>query len=278
MNSLAILKELESNLDIFGIKSFPSSGQKSVFLVKCNRTGEEKVLKIIFQNNIERVIREIEIQKKYNFSYAPRILQYDVYNNESLYILEEYIPGKNLREIINCEPNFTAKEVIKFAEKILDILEEFEDKNLVHRDLKPDNIIYNGKEWYVIDFGIAKAREFNPLTVIGTGDMGPHTPGYGAPELFRYDSDLIDIRADIFSLGIIMYELSTGYNPFISSPASDPNYEILYIKPELAEISGDSKSKQLAKLINIFMNKEISKRPKDVSIAKTWLNKVKNKL
>ena len=278
MNSLEILKELESKLNISTMKKYSNSGQKSVFLVKCNMTGKKKILKIIFQHNVERVLREIKIQKEYKFNYTPKILYYDNYNNDVLYIIEEYISGKDLRQIIKDEPNFTAENVIEFAESILNILEEFEVENLVHRDLKPENIIRNEHGWYVIDFGIAKANEFNTLTMIDTGNMGPHTPGYGAPELFRYDSSIIDIRADIFSLGILMYELSVGYNPFISNPASDPNFEILYIKPDLAEIKGDLECKPLAKIINIFMNTDISKRPRDVATARSWLEKTKNKL
>lgn len=278
MNSLSILKKLESELNVSMMQQYSSSGQKSVFLVKCNVTGKEKILKIIFPHNVERVIREIEIQKQYNFTYTPKIIHYSNYGDDILYIIEEYISGKNLRQIIIDEPNFTAEEVIEFAESILIMLDEFEVEKLVHRDLKPENIIKNENGWYVIDFGIAKANEFNTLTKLNTGDMGPHTPGYGAPELFKYDPTIIDIRADIFSLGIIMYELTAGYNPFTSNPANDPNYEILYVKPDLVEIEGDCNNQSLAKIINIFMDVDISKRPRDVPTAKRWLQKIKNEL
>ena len=152
-----------------------------------------------------------------------------------------------------------------------------EQKQIVHRDIKPDNIIKasNGR-WYLIDFGIARALNMESLTYT-TAMVGPHTPGYGAPELFQYTKKDIDSRADIFSLGVVVFEAVTGKHPFIRGDELDLNeiwYNTVTIIPQSVEIDGDV-DMQFIGLLQTFMQKHVTRRPETASKAYEWFTSVK---
>lgn len=110
--------------------------------------------------------------------------------------------------------------------------------------------------------------------------MGPHTPGYGAPELFQYRKTDIDNRADIFSLGVVLFECLTGKNPFRSNSDNglfDIWYKTVTLLPESIQIDGDD-GMQFINLIQVFMAKPIAQRPKNVEKAIKWFYEVKQKL
>ncbi len=106
--------------------------------------------------------------------------------------------------------------------------------------------------------------------------MGPHTPGYSAPEQFNNLKKEIDSRADIFSLGVVTYECITGMNPFRAG--SDNVIEVLQktetITPVQYSIEGDTQSQFMA-LLSTMMGKYPSRRPKTAEQALRWLNAAK---
>ena len=102
---------------------------------------------------------------------------------------------------------------------MLDVLAHAERIRIVHRDIKPDNIVMdsNGDFW-LLDFGIARHLDMSALTP-DMSVFGKFTPGYAPAEQFRNLKDDIDGRADQFALGVTVYEMSTGTNPFIDGAA-----------------------------------------------------------
>ena len=151
-----------------------------------------------------------------------------------------------------------------------------EDNKIVHRDIKPENIIKNTNgDWYLIDFGIARALDLNSLTLTEVA-VGPHTPGYGAPELFQYSKTNIDSRADIFSLGVILFESATGNHPFLRGDELDLNeiwYQTATVTPNSIQIDGDI-DMEFMDLIQTFMQKLITRRPSTAKKALEWFNVV----
>lgn len=107
--------------------------------------------------------------------------------------------------------------------------------------------------------------------------VGPHTPGYGAPELFQYTKKDIDSRADIFSLGVVVFEAVTGKHPFIRGDELDLNeiwYNTVTIIPQSVEIDGDV-DMQFIGLLQTFMQKHVTRRPETASKAYEWFKSVK---
>ena len=260
------------------IKRFPKSGQKQTFLVDSENYGIV-VLKLVLGDN-ERIKREIEIVEKNNFSNVPKMLEVEyvtIGSERYTYIFEEYIEGQNLKEFRG-NRSISLSDAIDLTEQLLQIIMQMETKKIVHRDIKPDNILrsINGT-WYLIDFGIARAMEMDSLTLT-SARIEPHTPGYGAPELFQYAKREIDSRADIFSLGVVVFEALTGHHPFLNGDELDLNeiwYRTVTIMPKLIQIEGD-KDMMFVGLLQTFMQKQITRRPRSAKKAYDWFLSVKN--
>jgi serine/threonine-protein kinase len=152
-----------------------------------------------------------------------------------------------------------------------------EEKNIVHRDIKPENIIVSvdGKV-YFLDFGIARILGVPSLTKT-EALVGPHTPGYAAPEQFNNLKSDIDSRADLFSIGVVTYECLSGKNPF--SEGATSHLDILQrtetITPVSFKIPGDTQQ-QFMGLLSSLMGKFPSRRPKDATQALNWLSAAKS--
>lgn len=268
-------------IDIFEvekiIQKYPRSGQKQVLLIQ-HKKYDRVILKLVDGDN-ERVRREIAIVTENNFSNVPKIVEMDTYNynNEhGIFIFEEYIEGSTLKNILKSD-KLSISEALKLTEDMLKVMLEMEEKRIVHRDIKPDNIIKNKQgDWYLIDFGIARVLDMCSLTMT-EAKIGPHTPGYGAPELFQYSKKDIDNRADLFSLGVVLFEAVTGQHPFLNGDEINRNeiwYNTITVTPKSVVIEGDY-DMQFMGLIQTFMQKHISRRPKSVRQAMQWFQSVK---
>ncbi len=258
------------------LKKFPESGQKHVYLVSIDEFGV-LMLKIIKKMD-ERVKREIDIVNNNDIPGVPKIKEFSSFSfngDDCYYLLEDYIEGKTLTELIQSEPIELPKAISLF-EYLLSVVERLEELKIVHRDIKPDNIIcaVDGT-YHLIDFGIARNLNLSSLTLT-IAVVGPHTPGYGAPELFQYNKFKIDSRADLFSVGVVMYEAIMGQHPFITGDEVDLNeiwYRTATVTPKNYLIPGDT-DKQLMGLIQTLIQKPVSKRPPNAKIAHQWFKLV----
>ena len=136
---------------------------------------------------------------------------YDVGADEDLpYFVMRYMTGGSLSERIKAGI-LSVEEATRIIEKVGPGLDEAHAKGIVHRDIKPSNILFDNKGIpYISDFGIAKLSQAQAGSVTGSGIIG--TPAYMAPEQAQGDS--IDGRADIYALGIILFEMVTGRQPY----------------------------------------------------------------
>lgn len=260
------------------IELMARGGQKIVFDGVHNSYGET-VIKLYFQLNDPRSLREIQIERDLNLSMVPKIyetgtIEYE--GTETLYIIEQKVKGTELRKVLESGKRFSLEEAVTFLEQGLEFIACIENKGIVHRDIKPENIIRadDGRIIF-LDFGIARILGADSLTRTGAM-MGPHTPGYAAPEQFNNLKKEIDSRADIFSLGVVTYECITGKNPF--REGSINALEVLQktetITPVQYSIKGDTQSQFMA-LLGAMMGKYPSRRPRTAKQAIDWLKVAK---
>ena len=260
------------------IELMARGGQKIVFDGVHNSYGET-VIKLYFQLNDPRSLREIQIERDLNLSMVPKIyetgtIEYE--GTETLYIIEQKVKGTELRKVLESGKRFSLEEAVTFLEQGLEFIACIENKGIVHRDIKPENIIRadDGRIFF-LDFGIARILGADSLTRTGAM-MGPHTPGYAAPEQFNNLKKEIDSRDDIFSLGVVTYECITGKNPF--REGSINALEVLQktetITPVQYSIKGDTQSQFMA-LLGAMMGKYPSRRPRTAKQAIDWLKVAK---
>ncbi len=171
---------------------------------------------------VERFRREAQAAARLKHPNAVTIYDFGVCGDGLIYLVMELVEGDNLRQIIQQQGAIAAATTAEIITQVCAALDEAHTNHIVHRDLKPDNIIAryttNGIRVKVLDFGIARMRDVSATTgnLTQTGAvMG--TPHYMSPE--QCLGEELDHRSDIYSIGIVLYEMLTGTVPF-NSPAS----------------------------------------------------------
>ena len=190
-----------------------AGGMSIVYKARCHRLNRNvaiKVLKPEFSNDKNFVTKfRIEAQASAGLTHPNIVNVFDVYDDEEInFIVMELVDGITLKEFIAQNGRLPMDRAIDFAIQIASGLEAAHESHIIHRDIKPQNIIVsrNGNI-KVTDFGIAKAATSNTLT---SGAMG--SVHYISPEQAR--GGYSDERSDIYSLGITMFEMVTGRVPF----------------------------------------------------------------
>ena len=192
------------------------SGMASVYKAKDLKTDETVAVKVPhmqFESDpafYSRFEREAEIGLKMSH---PNILRFVETPDQSRpYIAMEFLEGRTLADVMNEFRPLPVGDAFQIASRICDALQHMHEKKIVHRDLKPQNImICNDGTLRIMDFGIAKSLEARRLTFAGfSTTMG--TPDYMAPEQVKGRRG--DSRTDIYSLGAMLYEMTTGFVPF----------------------------------------------------------------
>jgi len=171
----------------------------------------------------------------------------------------EYLDGHTLKEVIKSEGPMKLDRVVEIVRQIAGALDAAHEQGVVHRDLKSDNVMLSkqtGGEWAkVLDFGIAKIQQSNAIDDdITAANLVIGTPQYMSPEQCSHSS-AIDARSDIYSFGIIVYEMLAGQPPFVGeSPTvimmkqvQDPPPSVLEARPDLPVAVSSVISKALAK-------------------------------
>ncbi|MEX1138030.1 MAG: serine/threonine-protein kinase [Bacteroidota bacterium] len=193
---------------------------KETFRVR-NRKGKIFALKIYDPEkcDLARSEREINAVRKCNSRLIARLFEYgDFFTEEGkrkfFFCLEEYLSGGTLSERIKKGP-LSPKVVRSYALDLTDALEHLETRELVHRDIKPDNIMFRKgvNVPILVDFGIVK--DLSQLSLTPTWiPSGPGTPYYAAPEQLLNEKHLIGWRTDQFGVGIVLGICLTGIHPF----------------------------------------------------------------
>lgn len=198
------------------IEHIDSGGFKDVFLVDVDEGNiVVKLLPIEKRSRKRRARREGEAMRQIEHQNFVKLIDYyeaNVEGRDTFIIEEEHIDGPTLSEKLDVGGHGLDLGV-QTVETILEILIEFDEKGMIHRDIKPQNIMIDASENVrLLDVGIVRFQERDTVTPDHQDRLG--TPNYGAPEQLDYDRNLQSIRTDLFSTGIVMFETITGIHPF----------------------------------------------------------------
>lgn len=235
-------------------------GMATVYKAKChvlNRFVAVKVLKEEFITDIEFIRRfKSEAQTAASLTHPNIVSIYDVGNEGDVYyIVMELIQGKTLKEIIVEDGKLSWKWSVNIAIQIASALETAHKNNLIHRDIKPHNIIITEDGMAkVTDFGIAKAVSNSTITAFGTTIGSVH---YFSPEHAK--GGVTDAKSDIYSLGIVMYEMLTGRVPF----DADTPVSVALMQVQEEPIEPRKLNPQIPISVNNIILKAMQKDPAD---------------
>ena len=186
---------------------------KAVQAGTLHRTVAIKVLKAEFQTDAAFLRRfEQEAQAVLNLSHEHIVRSYDVGTEGDLhYIVLEYVDGSTLKDCIRAQGRFLPRSAINIAAQVLDALSHAHEQGIIHRDVKPQNVIVNSRgHAKLADFGIARNAESSTITYAGASVMG--SVHYISPEQAK--GRQVTEESDIYSMGVMLYEMVTGRLPF----------------------------------------------------------------
>lgn len=236
------------------LKTFVS-GQKEVALVENMEYGICIRKKKKENTSTNRIIREIEIQNRFNCEYFPK-LYFSNITSDKMLIYEEYVEGKDLSDIFSKNNYYKndEKECLQLLHHLITGLNYIWNESIVHRDLKPQNIIIrDNKIPVILDLGIAKILDGSDSTTRIWFSMG-----YAPIEQFTGQTKLIDKRTDFFSIGVIMYEMFFGQRLFRS------NDEVIQNTPNF-DLEGFNISEGFKNILAKLLEKKIFERYRKVS-------------
>lgn len=252
-------------------------GQKLVFSA-VHAVHGAVVLKLMDpQQSEERTSREPFAAERLRASRVPKIFEQGEVQTtigSCRWFLEQRIDGATLREAL-CVGPFRRDKTLRLGYQILETLTAAEQVRIVHRDVKPDNIIcdHAGNNW-LIDFGFARHLELTSLTASAL-PFGHMTWGYAPPEQCRNLKQDIDARADLHALGVTLYECATGTHPFRDG-ARDA-LEILSRVEKLRLprlVTGPSFPDEFADLVETLTHKRRDHRPPTARDAFEWMAEI----
>lgn len=214
---------------------------------------------------VARFSREARAASRISHPHALNVTDFGESDSGVVFLVMEYLDGKTLKEAIQSEGPMPLQRVVEIIKQVSGALDAAHAEGVVHRDLKSDNIMLmeaqNGSDWAkVLDFGIAKIKE--PLGGTDPALTAPNliigTPQYMSPEQCSQASE-IDYHSDIYSLGIIIYEMLTGHVPFTGeSPTAIMMKHLQEPPPSVLEERDD-----LPPQVGMVITSALAKRPED---------------
>lgn len=254
-----------------------SGGFKRVFAGTHDAEGDV-VLKLIHpQQSLETTRREILAVNQVGSPRVPQILavgQITTPIGDLVWFRERRIMGETVRDLLHRGP-LDKRHTLRLGLHLLETLVSAESAGIVHRDVKPENIICDGKtDFWLLDFGIARHLQLQSQTATGL-PFGKMTLGYAPPEQCRNLKGEIDSRADLFALGVTLYECATGQHPFRHPPAND--LEILrrveslpLLRLPLPFTSGP----EFSDMLDAMTKKRRDHRPRSAREALDWMQEI----
>jgi serine/threonine-protein kinase len=264
--------------DLTGITYVTGGGQKSVY--RAMHTTHGQVALKIFSDFTDphRVQREIEAVQQISCTNVPTIFATGFLAGAPkpcFWLIEPWLDGDNLRSRLAAGA-LSDDLVFLVARDVSFVLAEAEKKHIVHRDVKPDNIFIDsgGTKCWLLDFGIARHLDLSTLTRAGAG-QGPLSPGYAPPEQIHNYTDKVDCRADLFALGVTLYEALMGVNPFTQGTTDVSEILRRVMHTELPRPTREiDRQGRFSDLVKVMTRSRRSHRPRTAAKARGWISEI----
>ncbi len=263
-----LLGKLLGNYRVVG--RLGQGGMGSVYRVR-DDVGEYAAKVIYFDNldtqSVDRFRREFKLLSQLSHSTFPRCFDYQE-KEEMAFQIMELVKGRTLRQSMRAEglPWSVARPWVL---AILEGLECAHQQGIVHRDLKPENIMVDGESVKILDFGIARQQQVTAITMTGQA-FG--TPQYIAPEQLSGSASQVDLRTDLYSLGVILYELLAGHPPFQSEDVQE--LFAMHLSSPAPRLTKPGVSSEIAGIIEVLLAKNPANRYSGAASVKEALSAV----
>jgi serine/threonine-protein kinase len=261
-----------------------SGGMGEIYLARHTRLDRDVALKLLpshFTSDPQRLARFTQEARAVSALNHPNIITiFDVGHIEEIhFIATEYVEGQTLRQLVKTRlPGLRVS--LEIGAQIASALDAAHRAGIIHRDIKPENVMVRPDGFIkVLDFGLAKLIEGeidSGDAVRTTAGLVMGTPQYMSPEQARGKS--VDTRTDIFSLGVVLYEMLTGRPPFVGDTPSDVIAAILMKEPEPLPSLAEAVPMELEQVISRALNKELAGRYQNAADMLADLKRIKNRL
>ncbi|HSN13533.1 MAG TPA: serine/threonine-protein kinase, partial [Anaeromyxobacteraceae bacterium] len=246
-------------------------GMGSVYKAEHTRMGKALALKILhgdFSSDstaVDRFRAEAQIVSRLSHPHTIGVFDFgEIERSGGFYLAMEYVPGKDVATVLRESGPIAEARAAEIGQQVLGSLAEAHDAGIVHRDMKPGNVMLmqtrSGEDFVkVLDFGIAKLRDEGSSTAASTTVAGAivGTPTYLAPEQAR--GLPVDARADLYAVGCLLYELVSGGPPFAApSPMAVISAHMTQEPPALA-----SRAPAVSQRFADAVHRALQKRPED---------------
>jgi eukaryotic-like serine/threonine-protein kinase len=261
-----------------------AGGMGEVYLATDEKLRRKVALKILpaeFTSNDERVKRfGLEARAISALNHPNIVTIYDVGNIDGInYIATEYVEGKTLRELVGT--NLKIKDVLGIIIQSCEALSAAHKAGIIHRDIKPENIMIRPDGYVkILDFGLAKLAEIdlNTLKNFAATAKGViiGTPAYMSPE--QVSDENVDHRTDLWSIGVVLYELLTNTNPFKKENRQMTFQAILSQEPSLASSLNSEISAELDQVLIKALEKDADLSYQTASDLRADLKRIKREV
>ena len=267
------------------LQKLGAGGQGTVYKATDNKLGRTVVIKVlpaeltVKETNLKRFDREARLASALDHPNICTIFDLDEANGLH-FIAMQHVEGRNVRQLVNGRP-LEVESALRIGIQVTDALTAAHARGIIHRDIKSGNVmVTDSGQVKVLDFGLAKLLDEDEAKTSGIHqteltEVGvPYgTATYAAPEQAR--GDRVDARADIFSTGVLLYEMLTGTWPFHGKSTVDVRHAVLYDRPKsLAEARPGATPARLQQILDRALAKDPRDRYQKISEMGDELRKV----
>ncbi len=261
-------------------KELGAGAMGAVYRARNIQTGERVAIKIVApgltanETAMKRFQREALILKQLRHPNIVRLVAHGKFGGTPFYAME-YVEGESLDHVMARRGRITWEEVVTLGRQLCEALKHAHDKGIIHRDLKPSNVmVLPDGTLKLTDFGIAKDTDVTALT---SANCTVGTAAYMSPEQCRGERDLT-YRSDLYSLGVMFYELVTGRKPFQADNPMDMFMKHVNETPERPSRLVLDIPVWFDNLICQLLEKKADHRPRDATVVAEALDRIKEKV